>query len=70
MTDSTGSERCFWISAGPGLMSRFPGSEGERRPQPSLGPSTGGGLTQGRGVSVSGVTWTPLDTDSWDLSGN
>lgn len=28
MTGSTGSDRCFWISAGP-EMSRFSGSEGQ-----------------------------------------
>lgn len=28
VTDSTGSERCFFIWVGPEVMSRFPGSEG------------------------------------------
>lgn len=59
MTGSTGSERCFWISASPEAMSRFPGSEGQR----SMGFSMKEDLTDGWascgvnpvGVSVSGL---------------
>lgn len=60
MTGSTGSERCFWISANPEGMSRFPGSEGKRRLPHSLGFSKRVDLTDSWGSCAVGPAWVSV----------
>lgn len=71
MTGSTGSERCFCISAGPEVMSRFPGSEGQWGTPHSFG-FWAEDLTSGCGVCGRDPAWrslsgdTPLNVASFD----
>lgn len=74
MTGSTGSERCFWISAGP-EMSRFSGSEGQWGIPRCFGlwmeeftdVSVSGGRLRNVVSTEAAVALVPLEMDSSDF---